>query len=118
MKRVMRFGKKGKLSPNYVVPYQILRRINKFAYELDLLNDFASVHLIFHVSLLKNYVGDPKSIVLLGSRGIKESVTPQTQGAQLAPNAKTQACDDPAEPFVASPWQPHRIKKTNKYISA
>uniref|UniRef100_M1E1A3 Uncharacterized protein n=1 Tax=Solanum tuberosum TaxID=4113 RepID=M1E1A3_SOLTU len=45
-------------------------------------------------------------------------VTPQTQGAQMAPNAKTQARADPTEPFATSAWQPHAIKKTNKYISA
>ena len=31
-------------------------------------------------------------------------VTPQTQGAQLAPNAKTQTRADPAEPFATSAW--------------
>ncbi|WMV38451.1 hypothetical protein MTR67_031836 [Solanum verrucosum] len=34
-------------------PYQILRHIGKVAYELDLPNDLASVHLVFHVFLLK-----------------------------------------------------------------
>ncbi|WMV58068.1 hypothetical protein MTR67_051453 [Solanum verrucosum] len=65
MKGVMRFGKKGKLSPHYVGQYQILRRIDKVAYELELPNDLASVHPIFHVSLLKKCVGDLKSIVPL-----------------------------------------------------
>ncbi|WMV58132.1 hypothetical protein MTR67_051517 [Solanum verrucosum] len=63
MKGVMRFGKKGKLSPRYVGPYQILRRIGKVAYELELPNELASVHLVFHVSMLKKCVGDPTSII-------------------------------------------------------
>ncbi|WMV30411.1 hypothetical protein MTR67_023796 [Solanum verrucosum] len=58
MKGVMRFGKKGKLSPHYVGPYKILRRIGKVAYELDLPNDLASVHPIFDVSLLRKCVGE------------------------------------------------------------
>lgn len=33
MKRVMRFGKKGKLSLLYVGPYVILRRVAKVAYK-------------------------------------------------------------------------------------
>ena len=40
MKGVMRFGKKGKVSPHYVGPYHILRYIGKVTYEIDLPNDF------------------------------------------------------------------------------
>ena len=36
MKRVMRFGKKGKLSPWYVGPYEVFQLVGKVAYELKL----------------------------------------------------------------------------------
>ena len=36
MKGMVRFGKKGKLSPLYVGPYEILQRVGKVAYELML----------------------------------------------------------------------------------
>ncbi|WMV08645.1 hypothetical protein MTR67_002030 [Solanum verrucosum] len=42
----MRFGKKWKLSPRYVGPYQILRRIAKVAYELELPSELALVHCL------------------------------------------------------------------------
>ncbi|WMV45566.1 hypothetical protein MTR67_038951 [Solanum verrucosum] len=32
----MRFGKKGKLSPRYISPYRISKRIGNVAYELEL----------------------------------------------------------------------------------
>ncbi|WMV25123.1 hypothetical protein MTR67_018508 [Solanum verrucosum] len=67
----MRFGKKGKLSPRYVGPNQILIRVGKVAYELDL----ASVHPVFHVSMLKKCVGDPTSIVSLEGLGVKENLS-------------------------------------------
>ncbi|WMV58759.1 hypothetical protein MTR67_052144 [Solanum verrucosum] len=54
-------------------PYHIMRRIGKVAYELDLPNDLASVHLVFHVSLLKKCVCDTTSIMSLESLGIKET---------------------------------------------
>ena len=44
MKGVMRFGKKGKLSPRYVGPYKILKRIGKVTYELELPAKLAAVH--------------------------------------------------------------------------
>ena len=44
MKRVVRFYKKGKLSPRYEGPYEILQRVGKVAYELKLPNELALVH--------------------------------------------------------------------------
>ncbi|WMV09299.1 hypothetical protein MTR67_002684 [Solanum verrucosum] len=75
MKGVMRFGKKGKLSPRYVGPYRILKRIGKMAYELELPADLATVHPVFHISLLKKCVGDPASIVPLESVALKDSLS-------------------------------------------
>ncbi|WMV32992.1 hypothetical protein MTR67_026377 [Solanum verrucosum] len=75
MKGVMRFGKKGKLSSRYVGPYLILRRLGKVAYELELPNELASVHPVFHVSMLKKCVGDPTSIVPLEGLGVKENLS-------------------------------------------
>jgi len=65
MKGVKRFDKKGKLSPRYVDPYKILSRFGKVAYKLELPSDLASIHPVFHVSLLKIYIGDPAIIVPL-----------------------------------------------------
>ncbi|WMV18661.1 hypothetical protein MTR67_012046 [Solanum verrucosum] len=47
------------------VPYQILKRVGKVAYELDLPNELAPVHQMFHLSMLKKCIGDPVSILPL-----------------------------------------------------
>ncbi|KAL5548886.1 hypothetical protein UlMin_004117 [Ulmus minor] len=60
---VIRFGKRGKLNPRYIGPYEILERVGKTAYRLSLPPNLASVHNVFHVSMLKKYVSD-KSHVL------------------------------------------------------
>ena len=75
MKGVMRFGKQGKLSPRYVGPYKILKRIGKVAYELELPAKLEAVHSIFDISLLKKWVGDPASIVPLESVAVKDSLS-------------------------------------------
>ena len=74
-KGVMRFGKKGKLSPRYVGQYKILKKIGKVAYELELQAKLAVVHPVFHISLLKKCVGDPASIVPLESVTVKDSLS-------------------------------------------
>ena len=67
MKGVKRFGKKGKLSPRYVGPYRVLNRVGKTAYEIELPAELSAVHLVFHVSMLKNHIGD--SVVIDPSEG-------------------------------------------------
>ena len=63
MRGVMRFGKKGKLSPNYIGPYEILERIGEVSYRLALPPALAKVHNVFHVSQLRKYLSDPTHIL-------------------------------------------------------
>ena len=51
-KGVLRFGKKGKLSPRYMGPYEIVERIREVAYRLRLPPELARIHDVFHVSML------------------------------------------------------------------
>ena len=60
---IMRFGKKGKLSPRYVGPFEVLERIGAVAYRLALPPPMAGVHDVFHVSMLRKYVADPSHIL-------------------------------------------------------
>ena len=53
MKGVVTFGNKGKLSPRYAGPYEILQRVGKVAYELKLYSELTLVHPVIHVSMLK-----------------------------------------------------------------
>ncbi|XP_065624386.1 uncharacterized protein LOC136065296 [Quercus suber] len=75
MKGVMRFGKKGKLSPRFVGPFEILKRIGKVAYELALLPTVAGVHNMFHVSMLRKYILDPSHILNYEPLKIKDNLT-------------------------------------------
>ena len=74
MKGVMRFGRKGKLSPRYVGPYAILQKIGKVAYELKLPSELASVHPFFHVSMFNKCIGDPVSILPIEGLGVDENL--------------------------------------------
>ncbi|KAL8113503.1 hypothetical protein AgCh_020723 [Apium graveolens] len=62
-KGIMRFGKKGKLSPRYIGPFEILRRVGEVAYDLALSPSLGHIHNIFHVSYLRKYIPDPSHII-------------------------------------------------------
>ncbi|XP_070032960.1 uncharacterized protein [Nicotiana tomentosiformis] len=62
-KGIMRFGRKGKLSPRYIGPYPILERIGLVAYRLALLPELSSMHPVFHMSMLKQYFHDPSHVL-------------------------------------------------------
>jgi len=47
-----------KLSPKFIGPYQILRRIGPVTYEIALPPPLANLHSVFHVSQLRKYVAD------------------------------------------------------------
>ncbi|GJZ72874.1 putative reverse transcriptase domain-containing protein, partial [Tanacetum coccineum] len=64
-KGVVHFGKKGKLAPRYVGPFEILERIGLVAYRLRLPEELNSVHDTFHVSNLKKCLADANLHVTL-----------------------------------------------------
>nr|GEY80176.1 putative reverse transcriptase domain-containing protein [Tanacetum cinerariifolium] len=57
-KRVVRFGKQGKLNPRYVRPFKVLAKVGKVAYKLELPQELSRVHHTFHVSNLKKCYSD------------------------------------------------------------
>ena len=59
----IRFGKRGKLSPRYIGPFEVLERVGAIAYRLALLSSLSSVHEVFYVSMLQKYTPDPTHIV-------------------------------------------------------
>ena len=60
---VVRFGKRGKLSPRFIGPFEILERIGTVAYRLALPPTMSGVHEVFHVSILRKYTQDPAHVV-------------------------------------------------------
>nr|GEW25844.1 putative reverse transcriptase domain-containing protein [Tanacetum cinerariifolium] len=58
-KGVVRFGKKGKLSPRFVGPFEIIKKVGLVAYRLDLPEELNGVHDTFHLSNLKKCLADP-----------------------------------------------------------
>ncbi|CAN6704774.1 unnamed protein product [Malus baccata var. baccata] len=60
---VVRFGKRGKLSPRYIRPYVITERAGEVAYRLELPPELSKVHNVFHISMLRHYISDPSHVI-------------------------------------------------------
>ena len=50
-KKVMRFGKKGKLSPTFIGPYELIEKVGPVVYHLSLPPNLEKIH----VSMLRRY---------------------------------------------------------------
>nr|GEX72788.1 retrotransposon protein, putative, Ty3-gypsy subclass [Tanacetum cinerariifolium] len=64
-KGMVRFGKKGKLAPRFVRPFEIVEKVGPVTYRLDLPEEFNGLHDMFHVSNLKKCLADPTLQVTL-----------------------------------------------------
>ncbi|TYJ99748.1 putative 3-hydroxyisobutyrate dehydrogenase-like 3 [Cucumis melo var. makuwa] len=83
MKGVLRFEKKGKLSPRFVGPFEILERIGPVAYRLALPPSLSIVHDVFHVSMLRKYVADTTQVVDFEPLQISENLSYEEQPVDI-----------------------------------
>ncbi|KAL5542431.1 hypothetical protein UlMin_010141 [Ulmus minor] len=75
MKGVMRFGKRGKLSPRFVGPFKILERIGDLAYRVALPPAMSGIHNVFHVSMLRKYTPDPSHVLSYDTLDLRQDLT-------------------------------------------
>ena len=60
--QVVGFGKREKLLPRYIEPFEILERVGAVAYRLALPSILSGAHEVFHISMLRKYTLDPAHV--------------------------------------------------------
>ncbi|KAL5569249.1 hypothetical protein UlMin_025824 [Ulmus minor] len=110
MKGVMRFGKRGKLSPRYIGPFEILERVGKVAYRLALPPDLSLVHNVFHVFMLKKYVPDPTHVLDHEPIKVHEDLTYEEQPVQIL-DRKEKTLHNKAIPLVKVLWRNYKVEE-------
>ncbi|KAL0533560.1 hypothetical protein IC582_027595 [Cucumis melo] len=110
MRGVLRFERRGKLSPRFVGPFEILERIGPVAYRLALPPSLSTVHDVFHVSMLRKYVPDPSHVVDYEPLEIDENLSYVEQPVEvLAREVKT--LRNKEIPLVKVLWRNHRVEE-------
>ncbi|XP_058202950.1 uncharacterized protein LOC131317411 [Rhododendron vialii] len=82
-KGVIRFEKKGKLSPRYIGPFDIVEKIRKVAYHLALPPQLDRVHNMFHVSMLRKYLALSTHVLNWEDITIKEDATYEEEPIEI-----------------------------------
>ena len=100
----MRFGRKGKLSPRYIGPYEILEKIGAVAYRLALPPHLDKVHNVFHVSLLRKYIPDPSHVITEEPIQLDVDLTYEEQPVQVL-DRKEQVLRTKRIPLVKILWR-------------
>jgi hypothetical protein len=60
LRGMRKFKVKGKLSPRFIGPFRVFRRVGEMAYQLELPDNLSDVHNVFHVSQLKKCIRVPE----------------------------------------------------------
>ncbi|KAL0551422.1 hypothetical protein IC582_010508 [Cucumis melo] len=110
MKGVLRFERRGKLSPRFVGPFEILERISPVAYCLALPPSLSAVHDVFHVSMLRKYVSNPSHVVDYEPLEIDENLSYTEQPVEvLAKEVKMLRNREIS--LVKVLWRNHRVEE-------
>ena len=109
-KGILRFGKRGKLSPRYIGPYKIVERIREVAYRLELPSYLDHIHDVFHVSMLRKYIPDLSHVLTEQPVEIQENLTYKEEPVQILDHREQVLCNKTI-PLVKVLWRSHMVEE-------
>ncbi|KAK5785985.1 hypothetical protein PVK06_040609 [Gossypium arboreum] len=105
-KKILRFGKKGKLSPRFIGPHRILKRVGPVAYQLELPSELDRIHDVFHVSMLRRYRSDPTHVVPAAKIEVRANLTFEEEPVQIL-DRDVKVLRRKSVPLVKVLWRNH-----------
>ena len=82
-KKVMRFEKKGKLSPRFIWPYEVIEKVGPMAYILAVPPDLEKIHNVFHASMLRRYRSNPSHVVSSETIELRSDLTYEEEPIEI-----------------------------------
>ena len=105
-KGISRFGRRGKLNPRYIGPFEILDKIGTTAYRLALPPELSRVHNVFHVSMLRKYNPDPSHVVAHEPLSLREDLSYEEVPVSIT-DRESRILRNREISFVKVLWQNH-----------
>ena len=109
-KKILRFGRKGKLSPRFIGPYEVLERVGPVAYRLALPLELAKLHDVLHVSMLRRYRSDPSHILPVQNIQVQEDFTFDEEPKAIL-DREIRQLRSKQVPLVKVLWQHHSMEE-------
>nr|CAD1825954.1 unnamed protein product [Ananas comosus var. bracteatus] len=110
MRGVRRFGVRGKLSPPYVGPFEILECVGAVAYKLALPPRLAGVHNVFHVSNLRKFIRNSTHVLEYEPVELREDMTYEEYPVCVL-DREERKLQSHTIPYVNVQWSNHAVRE-------
>ena len=112
MKGVMRFGKKDKLNPRFVGPFEVLERVDEVAYRIALPLALSGIHNVFQESMLRKYIPNPSHVLSYEPIQIRDDLSYEEILVEIL-NLKEQGLCNRTIYWVKVFWKNHLVKQAS-----
>ena len=109
-KKVMRFGKNGKLSPRFIGPYEVIEKVGPVAYRLALPPELEKIHSVFHVSMLRRYRSDPSHVLSSETIELRPDLTYEEEPVEILAR-EVKELRNKKIPLVKVLWRNHKTEE-------
>ena len=109
-KKVMRFGKNGKLSPRFIGPYEVIEKVGPVAYRLALPPDLEKIHNVFHVSMLQRYRSNLSHVVSSETIELRLDLTYEEEPIEIL-SREVKELRNKKIPLVKVLWRNHKTEE-------
>ncbi|XP_022929939.1 uncharacterized protein LOC111436395 [Cucurbita moschata] len=106
----MRFRKKGKLSPRFIGPFDVLERVGLVAYRLALPLALTAVDNVFHVSMLCKYTPDPSHVIEYINLPLREDLSFEEEAIEIV-DTKIHKLRNKEISLVKMVWNNYRVEE-------
>ena len=106
----MRFWKKGKLSPRFIVPFEVIEKVGSVAYKLALPQELEKINNVFHVSMLRRYRSDPSHVVSSETIELRPDLTYEEDPVEILAR-EVKELQNKRIPLVKVLWRNHKTEE-------